>query len=374
MPDSVDKLDETGLSVKSYSDIIEELKVKFWHIYGDNLNLESNTQDGQMIGFMAQSGTDVRELIQNAWNDLFVDTAQGMALDRLLSLLNISREKGKKARIEATIEIDKEVTLKGVYDEINSQDTVFRINDGKGNDFVLERTETFKEGIRKAYFEALDSGYIFVEPNTVTNIVTSVPGVKSVSNEGEAIENGSDFEDDTKFRYRGKLGNPNGNNIGSKELIEAAILAVDGVESVIIGEGDGSINIVAKGGDREKIDAAIYRTKAAGIKADFKFAEPQPLHYKLKVKDKDGMESRIDKNAISRIIASNTFDINQGVSQLQIAEKVFENFRNLIITESRLSTSEEEVISDEDWAEYVTPDSNCYFVIDKITINNTNKG
>ena len=49
-----DKLDENGLTLKTANDIRDELVNGFKSIYGDDIILDSNTQDGQVIDIYTQ--------------------------------------------------------------------------------------------------------------------------------------------------------------------------------------------------------------------------------------------------------------------------------------------------------------------------------
>jgi len=65
MPDS---LDQNGLQIKTYNELLSDATTAFKAAYGNDIELTSNSPDGQMINFLAQIGTDVRELIVNTYN------------------------------------------------------------------------------------------------------------------------------------------------------------------------------------------------------------------------------------------------------------------------------------------------------------------
>lgn len=60
MPDIID---ENGLQVKTFDEILQELKDGLRAIYGNDINLDQNSPDGQMVGIIAQVATDLRELL-----------------------------------------------------------------------------------------------------------------------------------------------------------------------------------------------------------------------------------------------------------------------------------------------------------------------
>ncbi len=370
-----DILDNTGLQVKSYAEISDELKNSFHQIYGGDLNLESNTQDGQMIGLFAQSATDIREIIMSVWNDLFADTAQGMALDRLFSVIGVRRNTGSKARVLITVVTDRPVHLQGL-DGVNNLNA-FTVSDSMGNNYNLELSADFPSGETQAVFVAEFEGYRQMQINTITTIETIIRGVLSIANLQEPIENGTDFETDAEFRNRALLGNPSGANIGTKSLIEAAILELDDVNEVLVIEDVGQISIIVKGGNPQDIANAIYATKAAGIETlgnisipinnsviKFTFATPQSLYYKVDLHDNNG-SSYIDDVAIKNLLVQKIFRINETASQISLASIINEMFPNLLISNSLIRSNTV------NWSENITPANNLYFQLQPqfITIN-----
>ena len=73
MPDA---FDETGLTTKTLTEIIEELEDDYKDIYGDDINIDQNSADGQIINIQAQEGVDLRELLSSINNGFDPDVVQ----------------------------------------------------------------------------------------------------------------------------------------------------------------------------------------------------------------------------------------------------------------------------------------------------------
>ena len=71
-----DLLNENGLTVKTANNIRDELVEDFQNIYGSDINLDSNTQDGQIIDIYTQMNTDIRELAMSIYNSINPDMVE----------------------------------------------------------------------------------------------------------------------------------------------------------------------------------------------------------------------------------------------------------------------------------------------------------
>jgi len=364
-----DILDFSGLRVKSYSEIRQELEDGFHSIFGTELNLNSNTQDGQMINLFAQSGTDMRELILNAFANLFLDDAQGVALDRAASNVNAKRRIGTRARVTLTLTFNRTVVLTG-EDNDRSKPGVFTVRDNKNNNYRLESSETFSPGEASAIFIAENSGMLDIQPQSITNISTIIAGVTSVINNHEPISYGSDHENDTSFRARVKLGDSASRDRGSDELIRAAIMEIDGVSDAIVIEESGGINALVKGGRREDIARALFYSRAAGVylsgsesvfyrsrEIRFDFAEQQILYYRITLRDKNSLNSAIEEKYIRNMLLGYEFGIGNTAEQILLADMIKDRFPNLLISNSFLS------VDGNNWFDNVNPDARKYFAI-----------
>jgi len=258
-----------GVQTDSQAHVMANLKADFRRIYGEDIELEPNTPDGQIVGIYAQAISDVHELIKNLFASLFPSTAEGNFLDWNLDLISLRRISGSPAVVNLRLDFD------GTYD-IEEGSYVVNI---QGTNFANDKAIT-EQGLYS--FTAADSGAMQFSPDEPVSVTTPVIGV-SASYES-TISNGSDYENDTDFRRRWR--NKVSNRDRSATHIEIAIEQIDGVEDCRVYEVtdvpfDGiprnSIYAVVKKGnfDYGKVLDAIYRTKTPGIRSHYTNSNPE---------------------------------------------------------------------------------------------------
>lgn len=270
-----DTIDTNGLQVKTLPTLISELETALRDIYGADINLDSNSPDGQLVNIMAQAGVDVRELIQSTYNSFNPDRAVGRVLDERVAINNIQRQSGTYTNQPVSITTDRTVTLSGLDADFNNPDGLgFTVQDDAGNQFVLIDTVTLNAGTTSVNFRARNIGAVQTTVNTITNAVTIVLGVTGVNNPSGALETGTDEETDAELRIRrassvanassgylnGLLGNVlNIDGVTEARLFENVTNAVDA--NGIPAHG---IWLIAEGGSNTDIGNAIYERKSAG--------------------------------------------------------------------------------------------------------------
>mgnify|MGYP006971745306 FL=1 len=77
-------INENGIQLDSFSTIFDDLVVGFKAIYGEDINLDQNTPDGQQIGIYANTTYDLQSLIARIYNSFDPDFAEGHELDKVL--------------------------------------------------------------------------------------------------------------------------------------------------------------------------------------------------------------------------------------------------------------------------------------------------
>ena len=83
---------ETGISAPSYEEIYEYLKGRMRAIFGDDINLDADTQDGQMVGIVAAAISNVNAQAIAVYNAYNPTTAKGVALDSAVKVNGITRQ------------------------------------------------------------------------------------------------------------------------------------------------------------------------------------------------------------------------------------------------------------------------------------------
>lgn len=273
-----DILDGDGLQIKSLSDLREELEEAFREIYGEDINIEPNTPDGQIINIFAQEGVDLRELLEQINSGFDPDQAEGRTLDQRVAINGIERRGGTYTQTPVDVTADRSVSLTGLDDEAETLEPdvsgLFTVRDDAGNQFFLLESTTINDETLSLTFRAEDIGEVTVSPNTITTVVTTTPGITEVNNPEGASVLGEDEETDAALRRRRRRSVAI-TSTGYVQSIEAALGNVDGVTTAIVrendtneedadGTGPHSIWAIVEGGSSEDIGGVIYAKKPPG--------------------------------------------------------------------------------------------------------------
>jgi uncharacterized phage protein gp47/JayE len=256
------------LSLPTLPEIIERKTAEMVEIYGGDINLESNTPDGQRLNIEAQAEADMGELLRDTINGLNIDTASGNDLDRLALFKMIKRRGGSYTIMPILI----------ITNRILSLENTFRISDTQGNTYHLQSQATLVNGDNILNFVSDTIGDIVPPLNTINTIVSVTLGVVSVSNPYSPLFVGAQEESDAVLRERLKQSSVLGGQ-GSVDNIRSAILQVDGVVSCTIDSNRTNATnangtpahynwIVVNGGADIDVANAIYETinNGAGMK------------------------------------------------------------------------------------------------------------
>lgn len=272
-----DVLDETGLTLKTLSEIKADLEAGYRSVYGDDINLDSDTPDGQAIGIQAQEGADQREVLRAVYSSFDPDQAAGISLDRVCALNGVKRKGGTFTVTPVSITVDRTISLKGLDSSsalIDVPAGVYMVKDNAGTQFALVDSVTIAAGTHSLSFRAVLLGAVMVTPNTITAAVTAIAGVTAINNPAEVTTQGVDEESDAALRIRRER-SVSGASQGYTDSIEAAVLEVAGVTACICEENvtdttdangipGHSIWVIVKGGADADIAEAIYATRSAG--------------------------------------------------------------------------------------------------------------
>lgn len=101
--DPVFSVTETGISAPSYEEIYEYLKGRMRNIFGDDINLDADTQDGQMVGIVAAAISDVNAQAIAVYNAYNPTTAKGVALDSAVKVNGITRQAASHSQVDLRI-------------------------------------------------------------------------------------------------------------------------------------------------------------------------------------------------------------------------------------------------------------------------------
>lgn len=257
-----------GVQADSYSEIIENLRNDFRRIYGESIELEPNTPDGQIIGIYSQMASDLTELIKNLFASLFPSTAEGVFLDGNLDLIGLKRGVGRAAEVNLNVEFDGVQDIAPWDFEVIIQNNVF-----------ANQEEIRTAGIYR--FKSLEEMSMQFTPDEPVSVSKPIDGV-SVSFASVA-SGGADFESD--FDFRSKWRDLVETKDHSANHIKGRLNQIDGVDDCAVYETDSSpydglppncIYAVVKPGyfNNETVLNTLYALKPPGIRSYYTNTEP----------------------------------------------------------------------------------------------------
>ena len=270
MPNSIGP---SGLTVSTRAELLTYFTTLFQTIYGADINLDSDTPDGQLIGNMIQLILDLEDLLVQLNNMFDPDLAIGTVLDQRVAINGIQRQAGTYTITNVTVTVSQALSLYGLD---QTTQPVFTVADNAGNKWFLIASQTPIAASPYAYsFRAENPGAVLTIPNTITVPVTIVLGVVSVNNPTTYTTLGINEESDADLKLR-RQKSVSLSSQGYLKGLLAALENINGITSAFVYEnvtgatdGDGvpshSIWVIIAGiAASVDIASAIYTKRNAG--------------------------------------------------------------------------------------------------------------
>lgn len=254
-------IDSTGYHYADLPTFLSWRQSQYQGIYGADVYLEPDSQDGQLLAAQAQSDYDTAALGASIYNSFSPVTAQGVGLSRVVKINGLTRRGDTNSTVDLVI-IGTAGTLitNGV-----AQDSI-------NQSWLLPASVTIPGGgTITVTATAAVSGAISAQANTITNIFTPTLGWQTVTNPSTATI-GQPVEDDADLRVRQSLSTANPSvtvfdgTIGGVANV-TGVTAVRGYENDDdISDANGlpphSISIVVAGGDDTAVanEIALHKT------------------------------------------------------------------------------------------------------------------
>jgi hypothetical protein len=270
MPNSLGPL---GLTTATQAELLANLTASMQALYGSDINLSSDTPDGQLINIFNQSQLDVQDLLTQVYNSFDPDNAIGVVLDQRVAINGIQRQGGTFTVTNITLVTSQSVNLYGLDQTVQP---VYTLSDNAGNLWELMTTQLgVSVGTNVFAFQAANPGAIVSLPNTITIQVTIELGVTSVNNPTTYTTLGVNAESDANLKLRRQR---------SVSIVSQGYLAgllatlqnIPGVTSAFVYENDTDTTdadgvpghsiwvIVAGSATASAIATAIYQKRNAG--------------------------------------------------------------------------------------------------------------
>jgi len=256
-------VDATGISAPSFASILAYLQAQYQAIYGADVYLGNDSQDGQFLGIMAAAINDANAATIAVYNSFSPATAQGNGLSSSVKINGIARAVATKSTVNLTlVGVAGTVIANGIVADVNN------INWALPASVTIPASGTITVTATCQTIGAISAGV-----GTVTAIQTPTYGWQTATN-ASAASVGAPVESDAALRVR------QGNSVALPSLtvlagVLGAVQGVTGVTQAVAYENDTnatdsnglpphSISLVVQGGAALAIATAISNKKTPG--------------------------------------------------------------------------------------------------------------
>ena len=253
----------SGISAPSFEEILEFLQDQYREIFGSDIYLASDSQDGQWLALLAKSINDSNNAAVAIYNAFSPNKAQGEGLSSVVKINGIRRQLSTNSTVD--------VTLTGIAGTTVENGVV--IDDNEERWFLPEVVSIAQNGRTTVTAVAASAGRVTALPGTVTRIATPTRGWQTVNNAAGASP-GRNVETDAMLRRR----QTTATELPSQSLmagILSGVANIDGVTRYRGYENDTnepdengipkhSISLVVEGGDAKEIAQLMARKKTLG--------------------------------------------------------------------------------------------------------------
>lgn len=258
-----------GFDRKRLNEILEDLRLGFKAIFGNNLNVDPSSPDGQIIGVVAAAFSELWEISEGSYNAFNPSIATNAALTNLVQLNGITR----------LIAVPSVTTLEvtGNSNTVIPAGSRVTASDGSSTFTTDVQITIGGTGTNQVAATCTVTGPTNAVAGSLTVIDTPVTGWASVTNPFDAVL-GEDEESDSDLRAR-RVRSVARPAQAIVDAILAEILAVPGVTEAFLYENDTnatdvntgtvakSFQCVVRGGTDDDVAYAIFREKPVGILA-----------------------------------------------------------------------------------------------------------
>lgn len=195
------ELTSAGLTIQSVREIQDEIGAKMRADVDPLINTSPDSPDGNEIGVYASQEREVQEAVQEAYDTIDPDNAEGLRLETIGALRGIPKNPAVKSKfigsrkIKLTVGAGKVITAGVIASVVNSPRTRFVTLDTADNSAGLSSADILVRA------ECEITGPVHANAGTLTVIATPADGWLAVINEFDPIL-GSNVETDTAYLQR----------------------------------------------------------------------------------------------------------------------------------------------------------------------------
>ena len=264
-----------GIVTQDLPEIVTDITNQLKTIYGENINVDSNSPDGQFINILAQIKKDVLDLCVQYYNNLDTERVIGIPQQILYKLNNCIIKAYTYSYVYINVSVSKSVNLQGLDADIDNPDGVgYTVSDGNGNRWILAESQTLTVGTHTLNFRAAELGNVTATPNTITIMETVLAGVTDITNPANNYITGATGESDSQFRIRRNqtVSSP---SQGFDDALQSQLLNLDNITQAKVysnrtastqnGIPAHAIWVIVEGGTSLEIGQTIYANVPPGI-------------------------------------------------------------------------------------------------------------
>ena len=256
-------IDENGILKPDYDDVLAYLAAEFRTIYGEDIYIDPDSQDGQMLAIFAAAIDDANAMAVQVYNAFSPSSARGVGLSSVVKINGIKRLVPSFSTVDLLITGQAGTTIvNGIA------------QDASGAQWLLPASVTIPvDGDITVTATAKDAGALLAAPGAITTIGTPTRGWQTVTNPAEAVA-GQPVELDATLRRRQTVSTA----LPSRTVFDGTIGAVASISGVTRWKGyendtgvtdantlpPHSISLVVLGGDATEIAQAIADKKGPG--------------------------------------------------------------------------------------------------------------
>lgn len=237
---SLIRLGAGGLEVASFVDVREALITRYKEVYGSDIDVSTASADGVFVNDMALIVNNILQTMKMLYDNLNVDTANGVYLDALCKLSNVTRLAA--TRSTASLQITRSSTTEqqsfGDPDVNNNPTNTLTFVDKAGTEWRYVNKDvnvnapaiTFEigEATKEVTVTCAETGPVSAPAGWITQTML-VTGL-TVAQEDDAIQ-GSNVESDQELRKR-RAQSSGAEGVAVLESLVGALLQISGIDDV----------------------------------------------------------------------------------------------------------------------------------------------
>ncbi|EGJ5966321.1 hypothetical protein INA79_001710 [Escherichia coli] len=357
------QFDNNGLEIDTFRDVFQSLSDAYKVVYGQDIDLDQDSPDGQRVAIEAQARADIEAALQWLYSQMDPDFNTGDMQQIIAKLHGLYLRPGSRSQRDLKVTTDRPVLLYSGY----------RVRDQANQVWFIGKDVTVPAGTSTVTFFAQNFGKVTGLVSDTFTQLTPELGVLNIISEVEVVV-GRDEETPEEFRQRRNrsLENP---ATGSTGAIFAKVAQLPGVTDLNIGENDtkvddavtgipaNSVWLVVEGGAVSEIVETMVKQKGGGtgtkgnitgryvetvvrpdgtnlsIVHDLQFDRPvyKPLHIRLTAKRKSTNDP-VDTDTLKEALVKRVTHIGESVDANEFYENGYGVGRvNFVLTNLQIS-------------------------------------